>query len=96
LAVPDPTIETKPKRLRRWAKRPANPNDEFPNASLSVLDVRLILHELRSYEKRIANHPGRDFSRDRKHVRGLIEKLHQVRWSPEGETFSQAFIRKAP
>jgi hypothetical protein len=75
------TTGVKPKRIRRWAKRPANPNDDFPNASLSVMDVQLIIRELESYEKRIAKLPGREGTTARRHARKLIEKLYQVRWS---------------
>lgn len=76
--TPAPTTT---KRTRRWAKRPANPNDEFPNASLSVLDVQLIIRELESYEKRIAPFKDRESKRYQRHVRKLIEKLYQVKWS---------------
>jgi len=71
----------KPKRIRRWAKRPENPNDVFPNASLNVLEVQLILRELESYEKRIASLTGREIKREQRHVRKLIEKLYQVNCS---------------
>ena len=72
----------KPKRTRRWAKRPANPNDEFPNASLSVMDTQLIIRELEGYEKRIAVFKDRASKSEQRHVRELIEKLYQVRRSP--------------
>ena len=72
----------KPKRLRRWAKRPANPNDDFPNASLSVRDTQLIIRELESYEKRNAHFKDRESRTEQRHVRKLIEKLYQVQWSP--------------
>lgn len=71
---------TKPKRIRRWAKRPANPNDEFPNASLSVMDVQLIIRELEGYEKRIAPFKDRESKSYQRHARKLIEKLYQVKW----------------
>ena len=70
----------KPKRLRRWAKRPATPNDDLPNASLSVRDVHLIIRELEGYEKRIAHFKDRDSRTEQRHVRKLIEKLYK--WSP--------------
>ena len=73
---------TKPKRLRRWVKRPTNPNDEFPNASLSVRDVHLIVRELESCEKRIAAFKDRESKTEQRRVRKLIEKLYQVRWLP--------------
>lgn len=72
----------KSKRLRRWTKRPANPNDEFPNASLSVLDVQLIIRELEGYEKRIALFKDRESRRHQRHAHKLIEKLYQVKWLP--------------
>ena len=72
----------KPKRLRRWAKRPENPNDDFPNVSLSVRDVHLILRELESYEKRIVAFKDRESKTEQRHVRKLLDKLHQVRWTP--------------
>jgi hypothetical protein len=72
----------KSKRTRRWAKRPANPNDDFPNASLSVMDTQLIIRELESYEKEIAPFKDRESRSHQRHVRKLIEKLYQVRWSP--------------
>jgi hypothetical protein len=71
----------KPKRIRSWAKRPENPNDEFPNASLSVRDVHLIVRELESYEKRIAPFKDRASKTEQRHVQKLIEKLYKVRWS---------------
>jgi hypothetical protein len=70
----------KPKRIRRWAKRPANPNDEFPNASLSVLDVQLIIRELRRSAQRIVQFKDRESRSEQRRVRKLIEKLHQVKW----------------
>ena len=73
---------TKPKHVRRWVKRPTNPNDEFPNASLSVRDVHLIIRELESCEKRIAPFKDRDSKSEQRRVRKLIEKLYQVRWLP--------------
>jgi hypothetical protein len=72
---------TKPKRPRRWAKRPANPNDEFPNASLSVIDTQLIIRELEGYEKRIAVFKDRESRREQRHVHKLIAKLYKVKWS---------------
>ena len=72
----------KPKRIRRWAKRPPNPNDAFPNASLSVREVRLLIREMEDYEKRIAALKGRDSRMDQRLVRKLLDKLRQVRWSP--------------
>ena len=72
----------KPKRIRRWAKRPANPNDDFPNASLSVREVRLLIREMEDYEKRIASFKDRDSRMDQRLVKKLLAKLHQVRWSP--------------
>ena len=70
------------KRIRRWAKRPANPNDDFPNASLSVREVRLLIREMEDYEKRIAAFKDRDSRMDQRLVKKLLAKLHQVRWSP--------------
>jgi hypothetical protein len=70
----------KPKRIRRWAKRPANPNDEFPNASLSVMDVQLIIRELEKYAQRIVQFKDRDSRSEQRRVRKLIEKLNQVKW----------------
>jgi hypothetical protein len=72
--------DAKPKRIRRWAKRPANPNDEFPNASLSVLDVQIIIRELEKYAQRIVQFKDRDSRSEQRRVRKLIEKLHQVKW----------------
>ena len=72
----------KRERIRRWAKRPANPNDDFPNASLSVRDVHLIIRELEVYEKRIAVFKDRESKTTQHHARKLIDKLYQVRWSP--------------
>lgn len=69
------------KRARRWAKRPANPNDAFPNASLSVRDVQLIVRELEFYEKRLVPFRDRESKTAQRYVRKLIEKLHQVKWS---------------
>lgn len=78
-----PTVAPgKTTRVRRWAKRPANPNDDFPNASLSVRDVHLIVRELEGYEKRIAHFKDRESRTEQRYVRKLIEKLYQVRWSP--------------
>jgi hypothetical protein len=73
---------TKIRRSRRWAKRPTNPNDKFPNASLSVMDTQLIIRELEGYEKQIAPFKDRASRSHQRHVRKLIEKLYQVRWSP--------------
>ena len=73
---------TKPARIRRWSKRPTNPNDDFPNASLSVRDVHLIIRELESCEKRIAEFKDRESKSEQRRVRKLIEKLYKVRWSP--------------
>jgi hypothetical protein len=75
------TVTAKPKRIRQWAKRPANPNDEFPNASLSVMDVQLIIRELENYERRIAPLKDRDSKTAQRRARKLIDKLYQVRWS---------------
>jgi hypothetical protein len=61
----------KPKRTRRWAKRPANPNDEFPNASLSVMDTQLI-RELEGYEKRIAVFKDRTSKSEQRRVREIF------------------------
>ena len=70
------------KRIRRWAKRPGNPNDDFPNASLSVREVRLLIREMEDYEQRIAAFKDRDSRMDQRLVKKLLAKLHQVRWSP--------------
>lgn len=78
----DTPIPTKPKRIRRWAKRPSNPNDDFPNASLSVLDVHIIIRELEGYEKRITAFKDRASKTEQRRVRKLIEKLYKVKWSP--------------
>jgi hypothetical protein len=67
------------KQIRRWAKRPTDPNHDA-NAFLSVRDVHLIVRELESYAQRIANLTGRAIATDRRRVRALIEKLHAVRW----------------
>ena len=77
-----PDAPAKSKRIRRWAKRPANPNDDFPNASLSVRDVHLIIRELEGHEKGIAAFKDRDSKMEQRHVRKLIEKLYQVRRAP--------------
>ena len=69
-----------PKRIRHWGKRPANPNDDEPNASLSVLDVQLIVRELEGYEKRIAPFKDRESKTEQRRVRKLIDKLYQVHW----------------
>jgi len=69
----------KPKRIRRWAKRPTDPNHDA-NAFLSVRDVHLIIRELESCEKRIAPFKDRDSKSEQRRVRKLIEKLYQVRW----------------
>ena len=53
----------------------------IPNAARDVLDVQLIIRELEGYERRIANLPGREAEADRRHVRGLIEKLYRVECS---------------
>lgn len=76
------TASTDPKQKRRWMKRPANPNDEAPNATLSVGDVQLLVRELENYLSRIRGTTDRDVAARRRHVLKLIEKLHQVRWSP--------------
>lgn len=70
------------KPRRRGTKRPTNPNDEFPNASLSVRDVHLILRELESFLKRIEGLRGRDIDVERRHAQKLVAKLYQVRWAP--------------
>jgi len=75
------TVTAKPKRVRRWPKRPANPNDEFPNASLSVMEVQLIIRELEDHEKKIAPFKDRASKTGQRRVRKLIDKLYQVRWS---------------
>lgn len=72
----------KRKRNRRWAKAPATPNDDFPNAALSVFDTQLIIRELEGYEKRIASFKDRESRTAQRHIRKLIEKLYQVKWSP--------------
>ena len=68
------------KRIRRWAKRPADPNHDA-NAFLSVMDVQLIIRELESYERRIAPLKGRDYRTAQRRARRLIEKLYAVRWT---------------
>lgn len=75
-------ILKKPKRIRRWVKRPANPNDEFPNASLSVREVQLLLQLAKEHEKQVAKFKDRDSRSGKRLVQGLIEKLGQVKWSP--------------
>lgn len=72
----------KPKRIRRWAKRPTNPNDEFPNASLSVRDVNLLVYVLKSHEKQISQFKDRDSKTEQRHVQKLLAKLDQVKWTP--------------
>ena len=72
-------MTTKPKR--QTAKRTANPNDAFPNASLSVRDVHLIIRELERYLKRIEDLKGRDIGTQRRHAQKLVDKLYQVRWT---------------
>ena len=75
------TTPTKPKRIRRWAKRPTDPNHDA-NAFLSVRDAHLIIRELEGYEKRIAVFKDRDSKAEQRHVRKLIEKLYAVKWTP--------------
>jgi hypothetical protein len=70
------------KLRRRGTKRSTTPNDEFPNASLSVRDVHLILRELESFLKRIEGLQGRDIGVGRRHAQKLVAKLYQVRWTP--------------
>ena len=74
-----PTPPPKKKRIRRWAKRPTDPNYNA-NVFLSVRDVHLILRELESYAKRIEGVRG--FAIERRFVLRLIEKLRVVKWSP--------------
>jgi|GEM_PF-3818013 len=69
------------KTKRQTTKRTANPNDAFPNASLSVRDVHLIIRELERYLKRIEGLKGRDIDTQRRHAQKLIDKLYQVRWT---------------
>ncbi len=71
---------TKPKRFRRWAKRPTDPNHEA-NTFLSVRDVQLVIRELESLEKRLTNIGGRDAAYQRRHARRLIDKLYAVKWT---------------
>lgn len=73
------TASTDPTRKRRWMKRPANPNDDAPNAALSVRDVQLLVRELENYLNRIRGATG--VATHRRHALKLIDKLHQVRWS---------------
>lgn len=77
----EPVIARKSRRGRRWAKKPTNPNDEFPNASLSAHDVNLIVRELEDCEKRIVQFKDRGSKAEQQHVHALIEKLYRVRWS---------------
>ena len=72
----------KPKRIRRWARRPANPNDDSPNATLSVRDVHLLIRELENYLGRIRGVTDRETAMHRRHAQKLIDKLHQVEWKP--------------
>ena len=82
--MPKPTAApTTPKRIRRWAKRPTDPNHDA-NAFLSVRDVHLVLRELESYEKRLAPFKDRASKSEQRHVRALIEKLYAVKWTGGG------------
>lgn len=71
---------TTPKHIRRWAKRPTDPNHDA-NAFLSVRDVHLIIRELENCEKRSAPFKDHNSKNEQRRVRKLIEKLYQVRWS---------------
>ena len=61
--------QSRPKRIRRWAKRPADPN------------VHLVIRELEGYLRRIEGLRGRDVAMDRRLAQKLVAKLYQVRWS---------------
>lgn len=81
MSTPTEVVLRKPKRIRRWTKRPSNPNDEFPNASLSVRDVKLLVELLNDHGKKIDKHKDRDSKTEQRHVQKLIEKLGQIKWS---------------
>jgi len=74
--------DPKPKRPRRWTKRSATTNDNSPNASLSARDVHLLIREVDNYLGRIRGVRGREIAMQRRHAQKLIDKLHQVKWSP--------------
>lgn len=82
MSAPTEVVLSKPKRIRRWAKRPSNPNDEFPNVSLSVRDVNLIVTVLKDHGKKIEQFKDRDSKSEQRLVQKLIEKLGQVKWTP--------------
>ena len=56
--------DPKSKRGCRRSRRAGNSNDEFPNASLSVRDVHLLIRELEGYLKRIEGMSGREIGSD--------------------------------